>query len=81
MDILQLQILFAVDAVRVDQRQHDKGAEHVKHQRGDHILRLQHGHIGANDRHGNGRHRGCGHSVHAALRHFAEDILIGDKVF
>ena len=76
-----LDVLFAgVNAVWVDQRQHDKGAEHVQNQRSDNIFWLQHGHIRAHDRHGNGRHCGCRHGVHAVTRHFAENIFIRDEV-
>ncbi len=81
MQIVQLQVFFIFNAVRVNQRQHDKGTEHVQHQRGHDIFWLQHGHVGANDGHGDGRHRRGRHGVHTTLRHFAEDIFIGDKVF
>lgn len=81
MQVRHLDIFFAgINAVRVDQRQHDKGAEHVQYQRRNNVLRLQHGHVRADDRHGNGRHRRCSHGVHTVARHFAENIFIGDKV-
>ncbi|EHC47611.1 hypothetical protein LTSEGIV_3424 [Salmonella enterica subsp. enterica serovar Give str. S5-487] len=81
MQVRHLNIFFAgINGIGVDQRQYDKGAEHVQNQRCDHIFRVQHGHIRAHNRHGNGRHRRCSHGVHAVTGHFAEDIFISDKV-
>ncbi len=76
-----MQLFFFIGVVRVDQRQHDKGAEHVQYQCRHHEFGVQHGHVGADDRHGHRRHRGCRHGVHALFRHLAQDILVGDEVF
>ena len=82
MQVGHLQVFFAFfDAIRVNQRQDNKGTEHVEHQRSYDIFRLQHRHVGADDRHGDGRHRGRSHGVHPVARHFAQNIFIGDKVF
>ncbi|MNP38004.1 hypothetical protein D3C76_1314860 [compost metagenome] len=79
--VRHLNVFFAgVNTVRVDQRQNDKGAEHVQNQRGDHVFWFQHCHVCAHDRHGNSRHCGSRHGVHAVTGHFAEDIFIRDKV-
>ena len=79
--VRHLDVLYAgVNAVRVDQRQNDKGAEHVQYQRSHHVFWFQHGHIRAHDRHGNGRHCGCRHGVHAVTGHLAEDIFIRNEV-
>lgn len=79
--VAEVQLFFFIGVVRVDQRQHDKGAEHVQYQRRHHELGVQHGHVGADDGHGHRRHRGRRHGVHALFRHLAQDILVGDEVF
>ncbi|GCY75728.1 hypothetical protein HmCmsJML096_01877 [Escherichia coli] len=77
-----LNIFFTgINTVRVDQRQHDKGAEHVQYQRRNDVFRLQHGHVCTNDGHRHGGHRRCCHGVHTIAGDFAEDIFIGNKVF
>ena len=81
MQLAQFQFGFIVQLIRVDDRQYDKGAEHIEDQRGYHVLRIDHRHVGTDDGHGYRRHGGGCHGVHATRRDIADDALVGDKVF
>lgn len=80
MQFVQLQLRLVFNLIRVDDRQDDEGAEHIKDQRRHHVLRVDHRHVGADDGERNRRHGGRGHGVHAARRDIADDAFIGDKV-
>ncbi len=69
-----------VRLVGVDQRQHDEGTEHVEHQRGDHVARLDQLHVGTDDGHGDGGHGCGGQGVHLLLVQVRQDVLERDEV-
>ncbi|MNH12459.1 hypothetical protein D3C79_720010 [compost metagenome] len=69
-----------VRLVRVDQGQHDKGAEHVEHQRGHHVTGLDQLHVGTDDGHGDGGHGRRRQGVHLLLVQVRQGVLERDEV-
>ncbi|MNY08422.1 hypothetical protein D3C86_1412770 [compost metagenome] len=79
--LFQFDFRFGFRACRVDDRQNNKGAEHIEDQRRDHIFRIQHAHIRADNGQRNGRHR-CGrHSEQASRGEIAQHAFVSNKVF
>ncbi len=69
-----------VRLIGVDERQHDEGAEHVEHQGGHHVARLDQLHVGTDDGHGDGGHGGGGQGVHLLLVQVRQYVLERDEV-
>ena len=80
MQFFKLDLLLAARTRRVNDRQHNKGAEHIQDQRGNDVFRVEHTHISADDGERHRRHRGGRHGEQAAGREIAEHAFIGNKV-
>ncbi len=70
-----------VRLVGVDEGQHHEGTEHVEHQGGHHVTRLDQLHVGADDGHGDGGHGGRRQGVHLLLVEVRQYLLERDEVF
>ena len=81
MQFFELNIRFRFRARRVDDREDNKGAEHVENQRRDDIFGVEHGHIRPDNRQGDRRHGRGRHGEQTTRGEIAQHAFVGNEVF
>ena len=81
MQFFQLDIRLRFRTHRIDDGENNEGAEHVQDQRRNDKFGVEHGHISADNRQGNGRHGGRSHGEQTARGEIPQHAFVGNEVF